>query len=57
MKNDILKQVQDAQCYSIMIDETTDVTTKEQMIIYGKYMAERQIKTSFLGIIEVRLVA
>lgn len=55
----ILSEVKESQCYSLMIDETMDITTKEQMIIYIKYMCvsgdQAELKTRFLGILEVSM--
>ena len=60
VRDEILSEIRSAPCYSILIDETMDISTREQMVMYVKYILppsadeEPIIKTRFLGIIEVR---
>ena len=47
-----------SQYFSIAIDETTDITTIKQMIVYIKYLdtsaSPYKVNTKFLGIVPVR---
>lgn len=54
----ILAEVNESPVFSILIDETMDIVTTEQMIVYIKYIvpvpqSEPAIKTRFLGMIQV----
>lgn len=41
-------------CYSIMIDETTDISIIKEMVIYTRYISsEAEVCTSFLAIVEL----
>lgn len=55
--DDIISQLRQAECFSVLIDETADITTRELMVIYIKYVwKESEIATvmrQFLGIQEV----
>lgn len=61
VKSEVLEELRKARCYSLLIDETLDIRTTEQMIIYAKYIClpsdssdeSAELKTRFLGIIEV----
>lgn len=51
---DIMSELKASPVYSIIIDETCDVTMREQLIIYAKYLNKESVtKTSFLGIVQV----
>lgn len=59
--DELKKNIQLSPYISILIDETQDITTTEQLIIYAKYllipdeesMARCEVRTSFVGITEV----
>ena len=54
IQNDILDEIKASPCFSLIIDETCDVTVREQLIIYIKYIGtDNAVKTSFVGICEV----
>ena len=49
----ILNQLRENKYYSLMFDETTDISTIEQMVIHARYVQEnREIVTKFLKIID-----
>ena len=50
---DVIKEMQKSGMYSIMIDETTDITTTKQMVVYAKYFNSKSgmEETAFLGIL------
>ena len=39
--------------FSLLIDETTDVSILKQMIIYGRYICKGEAKIRFLGVVEL----
>ena len=39
--------------FSLLIDETTDVSVVKQMIVYGRYLSAGEATTRFLGIVEL----
>lgn len=49
----IKEELQSSPVFSLMIDETTDVSILKQMIIYCHYMCKGEVKTCFIGIIEL----
>lgn len=53
MCEQVIKEVQSASCFSVMIDETTDIRTTSQMVVYVKYILNAAPTTRFLGIVEV----
>ena len=53
ISQDIVKLLQASPFFSLCIDETTDVSTTKQLIIYGRYLVEGEVKTSFLQISEL----
>ena len=55
-KTMVLSEVSASPCFAVMIDETMDITTKEQMVVYVKFMTTEKpakLQTEFLGIVEV----
>ena len=40
--------------FSLCVDETTDLSVTKQLIVYGRYFCNGDVKTSFLGILELQ---
>ena len=38
---------------TLLVDETTDVSIKTQLIVYCRYLCDGEAKTSFLAILEL----
>ena len=54
LRQDELQHLFSSPCYSIMIDETTDIAIINEMVIYVRYLSpEAEICTSFLAILEL----
>jgi len=57
VREPILKDLRDSQAWSLLIDETSDISTTEQVVIYAKYLRLNGPDkppdniTSFLGIV------
>ncbi|XP_060573920.1 zinc finger protein 862-like isoform X2 [Ruditapes philippinarum] len=51
IRQSILDDVKVSPWYSIMIDETTDITVVSEMIIYIRYLKDGVSKTDFIGIL------
>ena len=49
----IIEKVQDNELYSIICDESTDVSNKEQMSFSVRFVADNQINEAFLGFFEL----
>ncbi|KAM5180722.1 zinc finger protein 862-like [Mantella aurantiaca] len=51
IKSDILKSIQDDHFFSILCDETTDISVLKQLIIYIKYVCNvtREVRISFVS--------
>ena len=49
----IKEEIQTSPVFSLLINETTDVSIIKQMIVYGCYIANGKTKTRFLGIVEI----
>ena len=49
----IKEEIQNSPVFALLIDETTDVSIKKQMIVYGSYISNGETKTRFLGIVEL----
>ena len=50
---DIVKSLQASPFFSLCIDETTDVSISKQLIVYGRYLDQGEVNTSFLQICEL----
>ena len=50
---DIVKSLQASPFFSLCIDETTDVSISKQLIVYGRYLVQGEVKNSFLQIYEL----
>ena len=53
MSHDIIESLQVSTFISLCIDETTDVAITKQLLVYGRYLVEGEVKTSFLQISEL----
>ena len=49
----IKEEMQTSFTFSLVIDETTDVSIVKQMVIYGRYICGGEAKTRFLGVVEL----
>ena len=56
IRSDILKEVKHARFYSIIADEVTDVSNKEELSLVIRYLYEEQIKEVFVDFIEVEQI-
>lgn len=56
IRNEIINDIKESPVYSIMIDETTDVSVTKQMIVYCKYICTTKVtvKSAFLGLIALK---
>jgi len=56
VERSIIEQIYKSEYYSILVDESMDITKKEQLLIYAKYYdnSKQEFKTSFLTIINVK---
>ena len=50
ISKDIIKSLRDLPFFALCIDETTDVSTTKQLIVYCWYIVKGEVKTSFLKI-------
>ena len=53
---DIISEVQAAQFYSIIADEVTDVSNKEELSLVLRYMFNDEIKEVFVDFIQVERI-
>lgn len=49
----IVDEVKEAQFFSVMADETTDITTAEQMSVLVRYTTPQGVREAFVGFVEV----
>ena len=55
VKEKIISDINKSEYFSVLVDESTDITAHEQMVLYVKYIDQDfQTKTSFIGIVMVR---
>ena len=50
---DVLHDMQESTAFSIMVDESTDVSILKQLVIYGRAVAGGKLKTRYLKIIDI----
>ena len=48
IRREIQREIQEAEMYSILFDETTDVSHKEQVSFVVRYLHQKQIKERFI---------
>ena len=55
MRDQTLAGIKASPVFSVLIDETMDIRTTEQMIIYVKYVSSspHEVTTKFVGIVPV----
>ncbi|WAR05670.1 hypothetical protein MAR_021039 [Mya arenaria] len=53
----IVAEIQQSPFYSVMIDETTDIATHSQLIIYVRYHHQGASKTAFCPLVKVHIRA
>ncbi len=53
LKDKVVKKVKASGCYSLLIDDMTDISTKEQMIAFIQCVYEGEIQTDFLFIEDI----
>ena len=56
IRTDILKEVKHAKFYSIIADEVTDVSNKEELSLVLRYIHEEQVREVFLDFLEVERI-
>ena len=49
----VLKDMKTSGVFSLMIDESTDVSVLKQLVLYGRTVAEGKLKTRFLKIVDI----
>ena len=49
----VLKDMKTSGVFSLMIDESTDVSVLKQLVLYGRTVAEGKLKTRFLKIVYI----
>ena len=50
-----ISDINESEYFSVLVDESTDITAYEQMVLYVKYLDQDfQPKTSFIGTVKVR---
>lgn len=56
LRSDIVKDVKQAKFYAILCDETTDISTKEQMTVSIRYINPEtcEVKEDFVGFVELK---
>jgi hypothetical protein len=53
VKSDLVTTLQRSPCYGIICDETTDLSTTKQLIIYIKAIVDCDVDTFFLALKEL----
>ncbi len=54
MRNVILKEIKEAKIFSILLDETTDVSHSEQVSFVVRFVHDMQIKERFIQVCQVK---
>ena len=49
----IKEEIQNSPVFTLLVDETMDVSIIKQMIGYARYISNGETKTQFLGIVEL----
>ena len=49
----IIQQISESPQFALLIDETTDIAIDKDLIIYCKYLCDRQPHTSFIGLVQL----
>ena len=53
VSEDILSDMKGSGAFSIMVDESTDVSVLKQLVLYGRAVAGGKLKTHFLKIVDI----
>ena len=53
IEENILAHLKSSQFYSILADETTDISSKEELAICGRWLEDSKVVERFLGIVHV----
>lgn len=56
IRNDIIKEVKSSKLYSVIADEVTDSSNKEQLSLSLRYVTDENVKEMFLDFIEVERI-
>ena len=55
VKEKIISDINKSEYFSVFVDESTEITAYEQMVLYVKYLDQDfQPNTNFIGIVKVR---
>ena len=55
VKEKIISDINKSEYFSVLVDESTEITAYEQMVLYAKYLDQDfQPNTNFIGIVKVR---
>ncbi|XP_078590444.1 zinc finger protein 862-like [Branchiostoma floridae x Branchiostoma japonicum] len=53
-RQEVISTLLQSPYYSILIDETTDISVTKQLIIFGRYLTKKhEVRTSYLGILDI----
>ena len=53
MAKPILESICSSPFFALCVDETTDISVTTQLIVYGRYLVEGDVHTSFVSILEL----
>ena len=53
IRREIQREIQEAEMYSILLDETTDVTHKEQVLFVVRYLHQKQVKERLIKVCNI----
>ena len=53
VQGNILQEMQGSSSFSIMVDESTDISILEQLVIYGRTVSGGMLKTQNLKIVDI----
>ena len=53
IEEEIKREVSEADFYGHMVDETTDISTKNQMSVIVRFVSKGEVKERFLGFYNV----
>ena len=53
VQESLKEEIQASPVFALLVDETTDVSILKQLIINGRYLLDREVRSRFLGIVEL----
>ena len=53
VQESLKEEIQASPVFALLVDETTDVSILKQMIINGRYLLDGEVRSRFLGIVEL----